>query len=82
MKTLSDTDIENMVEHVRGSRKYAAMDLPEETVQDLIRQEIAVGKNPKEVEKSMREKLHQIIAPYLGDPDYPMEEERLKEAAA
>lgn len=82
MKTLSDTDIDKMVEHVLGSRKYAAMDLPEETVQDLIRQEIAFGKNPKEVEKSMREKLHQIIAPYLGDPDYPMEEEHLKEASA
>lgn len=82
MKTLSDTDIEKMVEHVLGSRKYAAMDLPEETVQDLIRQEIAVGKNPKEVEKSMREKLHQIIAPYLGDPDYPREEENLQKAAA
>ena len=30
----------------------------------------------------MREKLHQIIAPYLGDPDYPLEERRLAEAAA
>ncbi len=71
-----------MIERVRSSRKYAGMDLPAETVEDLIRQEIAAGKNPKEVEKSMREKLHQIIAPYLGDPDYAAEEERLAEAAA
>ena len=82
MKTLTDSDIAQMIERVRGSRKYAGMDLPAETVEDLIRQEIAVGKNPKEVEKSMRERLHQIIAPYLGDPDYPREEETLQEAAA
>ena len=31
---------------------------------------------------NMREKLHQIIAPYLGDPDYAAEEELLMKAAA
>ena len=82
MKTLTDDDIKQMIEHVLRSRKYAGMRLPAETVEDLIRQEIAAGKNPKEVEKSMREKLHQIIAPYLGDPDYAQEEIRLEEAAA
>ena len=82
MKTLSDADIREMTERVLHSRKYAAMNLPAETVQDLIRQEIAAGKPPKEVERSMREKLHQIIAPYLGDPDYAAEEVCLKEAAA
>ena len=82
MKSLTENDIDQMTERVLSSRKYSAMDLPPETVQDLIRQEIAAGKPPKEVEKSMREKLHQIIAPYLGDPDYPLEEERLAAAAA
>ncbi|MBQ6518985.1 MAG: hypothetical protein IJI14_09705 [Anaerolineaceae bacterium] len=82
MKTLTDDDINQMIERVLRSRKYAGMALPAETVEDLIRQEIAAGKNPKEVEKSMREKLHQIIAPYLGDPDYAQEEIRLTEAAA
>lgn len=82
MKALSENDINLMTERVLRSRKYAALDLPAETVADLIRQEIVSGKNPKEVEKSMREKLHQIIAPYLGDPDYALEEQRLSEAAA
>ena len=81
MKVLTDNDIKQMIERVLGSRKYASMDLPAETVEDLIQQEIAAGKNPKEVEKSMREKLHQIIAPYLGDPDYPQEEKNLQIAA-
>ncbi len=82
MKKISEEDIERMTERVLGSRKYAAMELPRETVRDLICQEIAAGKPPKEVEKSMREKLHQVIAPYLGDPDYDAEEKELAEAAS
>ena len=81
-KGLSEEDITRMSERVLASRKYSAMDLPRETIEDLIRQEMAAGKHPGEVEKSMREKLHQIIAPYLGDPDYELEEKRLAEAAA
>ena len=80
-KTLNEENIAQMTERVLSSRKYAAMDLPPETVRDLILQEINAGKNAKDVEKSMREKLHQIIAPYLGDPDYELEESRLAEAA-
>lgn len=82
MKKLTDSDISQMIERVLNSRKYSGMDLPAETVEDLIRQEIAAGRNPKDVEKTMREKLHQIIAPYLGNPDYAQEETRLAEAAA
>ncbi|MBQ6507898.1 MAG: hypothetical protein IJI07_00345 [Flexilinea sp.] len=82
MRSLTDADIEAMTERVLQSRKYAGMDLPAETVRDLIRQEAAAGRSVKETERSMREKLHQIIAPYLGDPDYPLEERRLAEAAA
>ena len=81
MKTLTESDIDAMTERVLQSRKYAAMDLPAETVRDLIRQEAAAGRSAKDAEKSMREKLHQIIAPYLGDPDYEREEQRLAEAA-
>ena len=82
LKSLSEDDISRMAERVLRSRKYSSMDLPPETVIDLIRQEIASGRGAKEAEKAMREKLHQIIAPYLGDPDYEAEEQRLKEAAA
>ena len=81
-RALTADDIEAMTQRVLGSRKYASMNLPPETVKDLIRQEIAAGKSPKDVEKSMREKLHQIIAPYLGDPDYAAEEELLLKAHA
>ena len=81
VRELTEDDIRKMTDRVLGSRKYASMDLPRETVTDLIRREIAAGRPAKEVEKAMREKLHQIIAPYLGDPDYEAEERRLAEAA-
>ena len=71
-----------MTERVLHSRKYAGMELPADTIRDLIRQEAAAGRSAKDTESSMREKLHQIIAPYLGDPDYKAEELRLAEAAA
>ncbi len=82
MKPLSDRDLDEMTERVLRSRKYAGMDLPSETIRDLLRQEAAAGRSAKDAEKAMREKLHQIIAPYLGDPDYEQEKQRLTEAAA
>lgn len=80
-KTLDEAAVSRMTAQVLSSRKYAAMELPEETIRDLIRHEVDTGKNPKEAERAMREKLHQIMAPYLGDPDYAKEEERLAAAA-
>lgn len=80
-KPLSETDIDGMISRVLSSRKYAGTAIPRETVRDLILQEAAVCKSAKETEKAMREKLHQIIAPYLGDPDYPAAEVSLAEAA-
>ena len=53
-KALSADDIEEMTRRVLGSRKYASMNLPPETVKDLIQQEITAGKSPKDVEKSIR----------------------------
>ncbi len=82
MKPLTDKDIDEITARVLRSRKYAGMSLPAETVRDLLRQEAAAGKSAKDAESSMREKLHQIIAPYLGDPDYEREEQDLADAAA
>ena len=60
-RALSADDIEEMTGRVLGSRKYASMNLPPETVKDLIHQEIAAGKSPKEVEKAMREKAMNLL---------------------
>lgn len=52
------------------SRKYRGMNLPLSTLQDIAEKEAQRGIPPKELEKAVREKLHQLVAPYLGDPDY------------
>ena len=56
---------------ILNSRKYRGLNLPEETLRDLLAQELPRHRNPKDAEKAVRQKLHNIIAPYLGDPDYP-----------
>ncbi len=76
-KQLSDSEAAAIAERILSSRKYAALEMPRETVTALIAQEAPLCKNAKETEKAVREKLHQIIAPYLGDPDYAAEETRL-----
>jgi 16S rRNA (guanine(1405)-N(7))-methyltransferase len=69
-----------VIRKILRSRKYQALDIPEDTIMQLWQQESSKTKNWKEAEKNVREKLHQIIAPYLGDPDYSLAEQQLLEA--
>ncbi len=68
------------LETLRTSRKYRPLDLPADTLQDLYARELAAGRNNKDALKATRRKLHNIVAPYLGDPDYA-EASRLLEMA-
>ncbi len=61
---------QELLREVRASRKYRALDLPEETLRDLLSRALERHSNPKAALQSVREKLHNIVAPYLGDPDY------------
>lgn len=70
-----------VIRKILQSRKYQSLNIPEETIVQLWQQESSKTKNWKEAEKSVREKLHQIVAPYLGDPDYPLAEQELLEAS-
>jgi len=56
------------------------MGIPEATLIDLIRQEEGRGRSLKELEQTVREKLHNIVATYLGDPDYAAAALRLEAA--
>lgn len=62
--------VQTLAEHLLSSRKYRDLNIPLETVTDLIHQALTHSQNPREVEQIVREKLHNIIAAYLGDPDY------------
>ena len=56
------------------------MGIPEETLHSLFDVELEKGRTQKEAVKAVRQKLHNIIAPYLGDPDYEQAARDLEEA--
>ena len=67
MKT--DT-INKLVEKIQKMPKYKSLDIPTETITSLIRQCLPISKNTAELEKRVRDKLHNITALYLGEIDY------------
>lgn len=67
---VTEADILAIKEEIDGMKKYRELSLPMETIADLANANGQNCKNLKELKKVVREKLHAIIAPYLGDPDY------------
>jgi 16S rRNA (guanine(1405)-N(7))-methyltransferase len=64
------TDPAELAQSILDSRKYRSLNLPPETVIDLIKHGLDHGLKPDQAVDEAREKLHNIVAPYLGDPDY------------
>lgn len=62
--------LDQLAELILQNRKYRELDIPRETVMDLIQREAEAGLDEKKFMKNVRKKMHNIIAPYLGDPDY------------
>lgn len=77
---LTRAEIEEKVEDLRNSRKYKSLALPPETIRDLLEQELPRHRHAKDALKIVRKKLHNIVAPYLGDPDYEQAYQDLKTA--
>jgi 16S rRNA (guanine(1405)-N(7))-methyltransferase len=73
----ADLDMQALLARVMDSSKYRSSGLNPDTVLDLIRQEVPHQPSEKAVYKIVRRKLHNIIAPYLGEPNYPALSERL-----
>jgi 16S rRNA (guanine(1405)-N(7))-methyltransferase len=67
---MEEKAIQAMVERVLDSKKYRHAGLNPITVNDLIRQEMQHHASEKALLKAVRRKLHNIVAPYLGEPDY------------
>ena len=75
-------ELSALMDEIRGARKYRRLDLPESTLRDLLDQELSRGRSRKETLKIVRRKLHNIVAPYLGDPDYAAAHHALSAAFA
>jgi len=65
--------ISELVDKIANGRSYRKTGIPRRTIEDVLNREFA--RFPKEAEalKSAKAILHNIMAPYLGDPDYTAE---------
>jgi 16S rRNA (guanine(1405)-N(7))-methyltransferase len=70
MDQKTELAVQKLIEKIRASRKYIRQNIPESTLLSLFENELAHQKSLKEADESVRHKLHNIMAPYLGDPDY------------
>lgn len=62
--------VERFIYQVRQSAKYRHLDLPEPLLRDVIIRALARYEKPAQAMAAARRVLHQVVAPYLGDPDY------------
>jgi 16S rRNA (guanine(1405)-N(7))-methyltransferase len=67
---LDEKTIQELVTEVFNSRKYRNAGLNPTTVADLIRQETLKHPSTKTALKTVKRKLHNVVATYLGEPDY------------
>ncbi len=65
---------------IKNSRKYG--DTSEATIRQLAEEAARQHKKPKAAIKAVRARLHSIMAPYLGDPDYTAVSQQLTQAFA
>jgi 16S rRNA (guanine(1405)-N(7))-methyltransferase len=70
MKRNYSVDPSELANTILSSRKYRDLNLPSVTVIDLISRGLDSGMKPSQAVDDARNRLHNIIAPYLGDPDY------------
>lgn len=82
MSSITPAEVDGLVAEITAAKKYRDMDLVQTTVRDLFDKELALNHPPKEAIKAVKKKLHNIVAPYLGDPDYPVAALALEQACA
>jgi 16S rRNA (guanine(1405)-N(7))-methyltransferase len=67
---ISSPEMQKLMAELRSLRKYQGLEIPDTTLRSLLEQELGVQRNAKDAVQVVRKKLHNIVAPYLGDPDY------------
>ena len=73
-------DIESIVRDIAQSKKYRGVGISEQTIRDIVLTELERQPNPKTAIQSARKKLHEVIALYLGDPDYDTAKQQITAA--
>ncbi|MBN1221408.1 MAG: hypothetical protein JXM69_20965 [Anaerolineae bacterium] len=65
-----EVDLESLVADIAQSKKYRHLGICEDTIRDLLAAELARHSKKSNAVKAARKKLHEVVAPYLGDLDY------------
>ncbi len=76
------TDIEAIVAQLVGAKKYRDIGVSEDTVRDILLTELERQPHEKAAIQSAKKKLHEVMALYLGDPDYERAKRDLEAAFA
>ncbi len=66
----NELEFSTIVDTILNSKKYRGLNIPRETVVSLLTAELERFGKQKPAVKSTKQKLHNIVAAYLGDPDY------------
>lgn len=67
-----------LIKKIKNSSKYKKLDICEDTIRNLIETEFKKYKNTNDAIKAAKKKLHEVVAIYLGDPNYQVALEKLK----
>ena len=67
---IPEKEFNMIVDTILNSKKYRSLNIPRETVASLLTTELERFGKQKPAVKSTKQKLHNIVAAYLGDPDY------------
>ena len=67
---MESEQIEKDIDNILNSKKYKPLNIPRDTIAALFYENQSKTKAHKALVKLVRHKLHNIVAPYLGDPDY------------
>jgi len=71
--------LDSLIQTVEASHKYRDLKIPHTTLLDILAYESQHSHSRKELEANFRKSLHNIMAPYLEDINYPAETAALHE---
>jgi len=71
-----------LINAAKNSKKYRSLDIPDDMLIDILDYESIIHTSSNDLEKAFREKLHNIVAPYLDVLNYDSEIEIIKNMAS
>lgn len=74
--------VDKVVDEIAESKKYRQLNVCKDTIKDLVIRSMQNKKREKDIVNDVRDKLHNIVANYLGDLNYELELQNLTDATS